>query len=367
MKKIYILISDKKSRSGITSYAFLLVDIINKISPGLWVELIDINEFNNITDSELLKSIILAQIGVNDSIVHQEINSRICRAKLNIVFEYHDSPVIINSHFKWTNNCRIYICRAIRKLVGLIFFKLFFWNSFFITDRIIVKSKIAERRFLESAYGSDLLPKNIHYIPIPLYSKRDIIQKKYKSCLGFIGFISPAKGLHVLIEAMGICKSRINESFRVKLIIAGDPAPVTGDSYFKSLLRLIKENNLSDNVQYLGFLPDDQFDNFFSAVDYTILPYINKNTGSTSGPLTLSISHGVPLILSDIPIFKDELKGCGYLIDTANIEKVVELLTMLSLSDSIPTKFIDSIKSQQDTRSWENVFKQYYKIFEEFM
>ncbi|MCD6384378.1 glycosyltransferase family 4 protein [Candidatus Sumerlaeota bacterium] len=68
-----------------------------------------------------------------------------------------------------------------------------------------------------------------------------------------VGFISYRKGIDVLLRAFSLV---IAEYPQVRLLIVGERARTTTDTYWNELQRIIKENNMEDSVVFTGFRED---------------------------------------------------------------------------------------------------------------
>ncbi|MEK6943349.1 MAG: glycosyltransferase family 4 protein [Nanoarchaeota archaeon] len=88
----------------------------------------------------------------------------------------------------------------------------------------------------------------------------DKIRKKYniqsKKVLLYVGRIAPHKGIHLLIEAFKVIKSKIPDAV---LLIVGKP---TFSNYFNKL-----KKTAGDGVVFAGFVADKDLPNYYAACD----------------------------------------------------------------------------------------------------
>jgi D-inositol-3-phosphate glycosyltransferase len=104
----------------------------------------------------------------------------------------------------------------------------------------------------------------------------------------FFGQIKKVKGLDVLLEAMSQVPNDI------KLIIAGKP----WKDDFAQYDRLIDKHGLTERVvKMVRFIEDDEREKLFFAADVIVLPY---RVIFQSGVLLMAMSHGLPVIASDL-------------------------------------------------------------------
>ena len=111
---------------------------------------------------------------------------------------------------------------------------------------------------------------------------------------GCVGRISEAKGYKYLVEALAKLEKKILQNITVK--IAGD-GPLR-----EEMEEMVKKNNLEDHVEFVGNLTD--IPKFLCNVDVYIMPSLWEGFGIS---LIEAMAAGKPLIVSDIPVFKEIL------------------------------------------------------------
>lgn len=113
-----------------------------------------------------------------------------------------------------------------------------------------------------------------------------------KRILLFFGYLTGYKGLKELITT----KNYLDDNY--KLIIAGGRHPRRkGNEEYERYIQELK--NLADEVEYseiefTGFVSEDDIHKYFSAADICVLPY--KYRIASSGPRNLAVSYGTPII-----------------------------------------------------------------------
>lgn len=104
--------------------------------------------------------------------------------------------------------------------------------------------------------------------------------------LGFLSRIHPKKNLELLFKAMA------NLQNPVHLLIAG-----TGErKYENSLMHLADRLDITDSIEWRGFISDREKPDFFDAVDFLILPSKHENFGIA---VIEALSYGRPVIISN--------------------------------------------------------------------
>lgn len=117
----------------------------------------------------------------------------------------------------------------------------------------------------------------------------------------FFGYLAAYKGVSELIASLNAAFERRP---RLKVILAGDVnARLRG--LFEPELMLRRHDIDPKRVLRLGFVPEEMISTVFSAADVLILPYTMTMAGS--GPMSLGLSYGVPILPSSV--FKRALPG----------------------------------------------------------
>lgn len=109
--------------------------------------------------------------------------------------------------------------------------------------------------------------------PIKDYNRVEVPHKDMgKKVIGFCGRLVEEKGLGVLLSAFRmLCESEHD----LELLIGGDYENVAGGSIYYQLKEYIDAHHLK-NVSFLGRIPEDRMQEFYSSLDVFVLPSINS-------------------------------------------------------------------------------------------
>lgn len=119
-------------------------------------------------------------------------------------------------------------------------------------------------------------------------------------CILFFGNIAPYKGLHHLIEAMGLLRE---SDPSLRLMVAGRTKG--SEAYWDGVARRIRELGLTSQVvTRIEYIRDEDIELYFKAADVLALPYEHV---FQSGVLFLGYSFGLPVIASDVASFRDDV------------------------------------------------------------
>lgn len=169
----------------------------------------------------------------------------------------------------------------------------------------------------------------------------------------FFGQIKKVKGLDILLAALAECPDDIH------LIIAGKP----WKDDFSLYDELIRKYDLNEKVvKMIRFIENDEREMLFFASDVNVLPY---RIIYQSGVMLLAMSHGLPVIASDLPanaeIITDGENGLlfksGDAVDLAL--KINEFFKDDLFSRNLTKKSLHTIKTDYD---WLPISKEYLKM-----
>ncbi len=109
---------------------------------------------------------------------------------------------------------------------------------------------------VETLLALDVAAARIGFVPFPVDAPRPIRPHRRKKHLDLVavGRIVPAKGQHVLVEALSMLPAKLLR--RITLRIAGN-ASLSSDQYLAGLIDQVAARGLSNHVQFIG-QPDDE-------------------------------------------------------------------------------------------------------------
>jgi len=145
---------------------------------------------------------------------------------------------------------------------------------------------------------SHILPHPCFIHPVPV--DRDVCKlslglEGYR-VIGTFGFISRHKGIDMAIRSL----LSLNDD--VVLNIGGTPRTRDDELYLSELRSLVYRLRLEGRVLFSGFISESDIPVFMGATDLALYPY-HKNVAS--GALQYPLAYGVPVLASDVGVFRD--------------------------------------------------------------
>lgn len=169
----------------------------------------------------------------------------------------------------------------------------------------------------------------------------------------FFGQIKQVKGLDVLIEAM----AAVNPD--IKLIIAGKPWKDDFEKYDQMISKYKLQNRI---IKMIHFIEDEDREKLFFASDINVLPY---RTIYQSGVLLMAMSHGLPVIASNLEankeIIHNNINGSLFVSEDANdlSNNINNLFNDKELLDKIS---INSLNTIEKDFSWDDIANEYISL-----
>jgi glycosyltransferase involved in cell wall biosynthesis len=185
----------------------------------------------------------------------------------------------------------------------------------------------------------------------------------------YFGNFGKNKGIHTIIEAMGIIKGRVKagQSSMPRLELRGnydDPAAL---AYYRYLTGLIRTYDLGDCIKVDGFINDTELADKVSAADAVLLPYLGTHGTSASGPFQWAMSCCVPVIASATPVFKELVsEGCnGWLFPIGDAMGLAAVIEKLAAAQDLLVAATTSIPGTREGAHWRAIAQSFTALFKE--
>jgi glycosyltransferase involved in cell wall biosynthesis len=201
---------------------------------------------------------------------------------------------------------------------------------------------------LFSRYGSnDNLAKNVRQKA----GERNII--------AFLGHIRPYKGLEVFVNAFGLIKQRIPDSF---FLIAGSVLVGDKKSWEEKLAESCKSDDLWADIR---FVPVEDIKAYLSIIDVLVQPYLSA---SQSGNTVMAYAAGVPVISTDVGGLAEMTENgkTGYVIAPGNPEAIADALSKCFEGDNYDKMSQNARRTAAEQFNWEKIAGQTAAVYHRF-
>ena len=194
-------------------------------------------------------------------------------------------------------------------------------------DALIVANSFAGDFFSQFGVAKDDTHVLPWYYDGPPVSEQRARRTDEGITLGYIGRISPEKGLHLLIQAI----LQMQATGPIRLVIAG----AVDNPYAEQLCRRHPDRIGEHRVEWLGWMPHGDVSKFYSRVDVVVIPSLwMDNT-----PLTLieSCHYHRPVIAVDIPPTRDLVRNGvnGYLFPFGDARALAQIVREMAANPDL--------------------------------
>ena len=222
-------------------------------------------------------------------------------------------------------------------------------------QRIIVATE-KEKRELAGFY--DAVPEKVGVVPCGVNMEifKPVDKTVARQKLGyedekivlFVGRIDPLKGIDNLIRSMPLLKN----PDKVRLVVVGGD----GNSRLEleKLMKLARDLNISNSVDFKGLVKQEQLPYFYSAADVCVVPSYYESFGLV--PLE-SLACGTPVVATDVGDLKNIIKHgeTGYILKDNSPEKLAWAISSQLSFPSKDTESILSIRASVGKWGWTNI------------
>ncbi len=239
----------------------------------------------------------------------------------------------------------------------------------------IICMTVRARKMLFKIYDIPLekiivVPHGVPNFPI---KDREKLKAQYglkdRRIITTFGFIGPGKGLEFGLKALA---KVVDKHTDVLYLIAGNTHPMLlrseGERYRDSILQLVEELELQDNVLFVNrFLDIAEIGDYLYMTDIYLSPYPNMDQ-AVSGPLSFAVGCGRAIIATPYEYAREILaQGRGLVAREATPEALAEQLELILGDVALQTELEHRVAEFGQSFSWESVAEIYLKIAEEVL
>jgi glycogen(starch) synthase len=181
--------------------------------------------------------------------------------------------------------------------------------------------------------------------------------KKSGQTILYVGRISPEKGVHILMDAMGDCVKRFPD-IRLQLVGAA-----SNDEYLKDILAQVKNHGLQKNVVFLGAKFGKELHELITYANLVVVPSL----GDAFPRVTIeAMAAGVPVVASDVggikEMIEDGVTGTKVVPNDSKklAEAIVLVLSNLDLASGMADKAKEVVRKKY---TWENVLTRTLSVY----
>jgi glycosyltransferase involved in cell wall biosynthesis len=226
------------------------------------------------------------------------------------------------------------------------------------SDRIIVHNEFCFNRF-GYPEKTGIIPHGTILINTPpppeALCKKNMGIDPRVPLVGYVGYISPHKGLEMLIEAVAKIP-------KVALLIGGG-WHLEEETEYTMNMKERTNKELPNRCQWLGYISDEHLEMVYGAMKVVVYP---SRFITESGALLMAISHGKAVIASDLQPVREKAKQ-GALITFKNVSDLTRKIKHLIKNDLARQKLEEGARKYSVDNSWAKVAERHVKLYNEVL
>lgn len=169
------------------------------------------------------------------------------------------------------------------------------------------------------------------------------------------------KGLDYLLEALITVKKTIPD---VKLVIGGK------GELLEYYIKKTKEMNIQDNVEFLGFLSDEEVIQYFATSELFVLPSISSLQEGFGIVVLEALSCMTPIVSTSIVGVSDDVirTNSGIIVEPKNVEQLSDaMIKILSNKELQLTMGKNGRALVKDKYEWKQIAQSIHNLYEELL
>jgi glycosyltransferase involved in cell wall biosynthesis len=212
---------------------------------------------------------------------------------------------------------------------------------------------------------TSVLPHGDYEALFSRYGCNDDLAKKVRQNAGnrkiiaFLGHIRPYKGLEAFVDAFGLIKQRIPESF---FLVAGSVLVGDKKDWEEKLAKSCKPDDLWADLR---FVPVEDIKAYLSVIDVLVQPYISA---SQSGNTVMAYAEGVPVISTNVGGLAEMTEDgkTGYVIAPGDPAAIADAVSRCFEGDDYEKMSQNARRAAAEQFNWEKISEQTVAVYRRF-
>ncbi|MCL0092290.1 glycosyltransferase family 4 protein [Dehalococcoidia bacterium] len=278
---------------------------------------------------------------------------------------------------KMIYTCHVNLWGASTNQLGLISKLTLALDSFLMrrVSRVIAQSEEVKERFISRG---KVRPQRISIVPegvdVQLFNPNinaDEIKTKYglkgKVVVLFVGRLSRTKGIEYLVKAANILVNDWGYRDVIFLLVGPyqPPGAIDQPIDMEELLRFMDDNQLRQNVVFIGDFPHEELRKFYVACDIFVLPSIVEIFGLV---VTEALASGRPVVGTRVGAIPAQVRNGwnGFLIDPGDELQIAEKIRyLIENPDERIRMGANGRRYVEEEFDWKKVATRYSSIYQE--
>ena len=181
-------------------------------------------------------------------------------------------------------------------------------------------------------------------------------QKSEIKTLLFVHWLSKRKGADIIVSIIKHLKNFEHLTSGFKLLVIGS------GPYKEDLLKNIKENNLEQNIEVLGSIPNEEIIKYYQNADVFIMPSMEEGFPRV---LLEAMAVGIPYVASDVGAVRELSPEIAqrFLVKSGDVEMFAHKIENLLSDEKIYEEFKKEELQKVQEYSIDNVINKFIELF----
>lgn len=179
------------------------------------------------------------------------------------------------------------------------------------------------------------------------------IKTVHPSYICYIGSLYKWKGIDILLSAMKYLPKE-------RLLVVG------GGKRLNELKEFVEKENLTERIIFVGDIPHVKIPEYFSKAKVAVIPNIALGPSEFSSPLKLFeyMAAGVPIVASDLPVFREILENekTAIFFEPGNPKALAEAIKKIVYSEDLAKTLSANAKKLAQNFTYEKRGEKIYKL-----
>lgn len=174
----------------------------------------------------------------------------------------------------------------------------------------------------------------------------------------YIGSATPRKNLLNLVKAFGLLKGKLNLPYSLVIVSKFDrPETMTTK---KEILSVAENYSISDRLLFPGYISDETKVDLLTHASVFVYPSIYEGFGL---PVLEAASQGVPVVCSDIPVFREITSGTAVYFDPFDPKSISEKIHFALSDATVRDKLLPKALVNMQRFTWQAMTEAYTKVY----
>ncbi|MGO5135444.1 glycosyltransferase family 4 protein [Clostridium butyricum] len=355
----------EKNGAGISRYTHMLLKTF--IEENYDVDILVRKQLKNDVDSNKIISSKSNIIGSKDRIIYEQLKAKELYKNYELVhFPDYATPVLYQGKKVATiHDLAMHTMRDRRTFMQNITKNIFLKHTINHSDKLICVSEFAKKELLN--YYPKVEKKieviyegvEIRNIDIHIQEERKILHQfniNNSKYILYVGTIAPHKNIKKLIQGFNYITDRITE---YKLVIAGGKGWMYED-VFEEVIKL----NLQERIVFTNRISDIELEVLYKNAEMFISVSLYEGFGF---PPLEAMARKVPVIVSDIEIFKETCGECALYCNPNEIEDIGNKIMKIVDNKVVKNSLIEKASERVKTFNWKETAKKTYDVYCEIL